>query len=233
MYDQTDTETPQWEAFLETWYEALGSKAITAAELEGLLKENAELRSVLPDAIADTEAKNYSVRLGQKLAKRNGVRYPNGFTLAKAGEKKRAVTWQVMRFENETSPGLNFKGEVGEVTTTSSPYEYSKKERCMCTYEKEANTISLNLTTGIKLGEVARKTLPDQSITTNTNPREIVLGMTINRVFQIWRSKGAPVINLGPGENCVDLEKLLSHPDVPEKHLLAVRRWLDLVEAKS
>jgi len=231
MYDQTDTETPQWEAFLEMWHETLDSRAITAAELDGLLKEKAELCAVLPDVISDTEIKNYSVRLGQKLAKRNGVRYPNGFTLAKAGEKKRAVTWQVVRFEKETSPRISFNSEVGEVTTTSSPYRNPEKEMDICTYEEGAGITSPNLTTDTKLGEVAQKT--SQFIrTATTDPREIVLDMTIDRVFQIWRSNGAPVINLGPGENCFDLEKLLSHPDVPEKHLLAIRRWLDTVEAR-
>lgn len=37
---------------------------------------------------------------------------------------------------------------------------------------------------------------------------------------------GAPVIHLGPGVNCLDLEKLLSRPDVAREHLEAVRAWL-------
>ncbi|MBA7694318.1 hypothetical protein ES703_102925 [subsurface metagenome] len=91
---------------------------MTAAELISRISDSAELRASLPDAIADTEARNYSVRLGQRLSKRNGVRYPNGFALAKAGKKKRAVTWQVVRFENTTSTQFSLKGEVGEVATT-------------------------------------------------------------------------------------------------------------------
>ena len=37
---------------------------------------------------------------------------------------------------------------------------------------------------------------------------------------------GKPIINLGPGENCFGLDKLLSHRDINERHLEAVREWL-------
>ena len=51
----------------------------------------------------------------------------------------------------------------------------------------------------------------------------------IEKAIEIWRKEGAPVIHLGPGENCFDLEKLLSNPDIKAEHLLAVRRWLDKI----
>jgi len=66
----------------------------------------------------------------------------------------------------------------------------------------------------------------------DNNDGEIILKMTRAEVIDIWMTEGKPVIHVGPGENCLDLEKLLSRPDVSEKHLLAVRRWLDTVEAK-
>ncbi|MFC1944614.1 AAA family ATPase [Chloroflexota bacterium] len=64
--------------------------------------------------------------------------------------------------------------------------------------------------------------------TEETDP-ESVLGVPINRAIEIWRSLGAPVIHLGWGKNCFDLEKLLLYTSVPEKHLLAIRHWLDKV----
>ena len=54
-----------------------------------------------------------------------------------------------------------------------------------------------------------------------------ILGMPIEKAIEVWRSEGAPVIHLGPGENCTDLENMLSNPDVSESHLKAVRLWLD------
>jgi len=60
----------------------------------------------------------------------------------------------------------------------------------------------------------------------STNSPEAALGMPVIDVIEIWRSEGAPVINLGPGENCEDLEKLLGHLDVNAEHLEAISGWL-------
>ncbi|MFC2017166.1 DUF3854 domain-containing protein [Chloroflexota bacterium] len=53
------------------------------------------------------------------------------------------------------------------------------------------------------------------------------LGMTVEQVLSIWTAEGKPVINLGPGENCSNLEKMISHSNINERHLAAVREWLE------
>jgi hypothetical protein len=53
------------------------------------------------------------------------------------------------------------------------------------------------------------------------------LGMTINQALSIWGKAGKPNIPLGPGENCFGLEKLLSHQNILERHLTAVREWME------
>jgi len=53
------------------------------------------------------------------------------------------------------------------------------------------------------------------------------IGMAVERVLEIWTAEGKPEINLGPGENCSDLEKMLNHRDINERHLAAVREWLE------
>ncbi len=57
--------------------------------------------------------------------------------------------------------------------------------------------------------------------------------MTREDAIKLWRSEGAPVIHLGPGENCFDLEKLLSNPSTKPEHLAAVRAWLYCQEEKA
>jgi len=47
----------------------------------------------------------------------------------------------------------------------------------------------------------------------------------VDQVLEQWRSEGLPMIHLGPGENCTNLEKLLSRPEKME-HLEGVRAWL-------
>ena len=61
----------------------------------------------------------------------------------------------------------------------------------------------------------------------NTDRREVILGMSVADALHIWHSEGAPLIHLGPGENCEDLEKLLNNRDVKPEHLEAVRRRLE------
>lgn len=56
---------------------------------------------------------------------------------------------------------------------------------------------------------------------------EVILGMSVEKALEIWRSRGEPVIHLGPGENCLDLAKLLSKQGVSEHHLEAVRAWIE------
>jgi hypothetical protein len=55
----------------------------------------------------------------------------------------------------------------------------------------------------------------------------VELGMTVEQALGIWEESGKPIIYLGPGENCFGLEKLLSHRDINERHLAAVKKWLE------
>ena len=57
--------------------------------------------------------------------------------------------------------------------------------------------------------------------------KEEELGMSVLEALALWTADGKPVVNLGPGENCFDLEKLLSHRDINERHLAAIREWLE------
>lgn len=59
------------------------------------------------------------------------------------------------------------------------------------------------------------------------NSIEAVLGMPIEKALKLWRSQGAPVIHLGPRENCLDLSRLLSSPNVKAEHLESIKAWLD------
>jgi len=50
--------------------------------------------------------------------------------------------------------------------------------------------------------------------------------MSEEKAIELWRKEGAPLIYIGPGENCENLEKLLSNPDVKPEYVEAVRVWL-------
>ena len=61
------------------------------------------------------------------------------------------------------------------------------------------------------------------------NAVETTLGMPIKKVLEIWEIEGKPVIQVGPGESCPGIDKLLSNPGIQERHLKAIRSWLDKV----
>ena len=105
MYNEADAETPQWEGFLKIWHDILGDKAVTAAELISHIHDNTELRDALPDVIADPGIKNYTRRLGNALARKKGVRYPNGYSVIKTDKGEHGAMWQVL------TPGLTLKKE--------------------------------------------------------------------------------------------------------------------------
>jgi len=132
MYNEVDTETPQWEGFLQTLREVLGDKVITAAELTILLSNNTNLRTALPEAIADTNVRNYSRILGNAIAKRKDERYPNGFSIVKAGETNRAARWKVMSPHESDSYQSSFNNESQESSFGDQREEKKEDDNNAC-----------------------------------------------------------------------------------------------------
>ena len=219
MYDRMDIDTPQWEGFLATWREVIGDAPVTVAELVKKLNDSEELASTLPDSLATRDGRDYSRRLGNALSKRNEVRLPNGLMVKKAGQRKHAITWQVVSYENANSPQFSFGGELGELglTPAHNGQEHMDNKNV---YREGAGINSSNSLLAVKSGELTHPEI--------TPPADYtaVLGMAREDAIKLWRSGGTPVIHLGPGVNCLDLEKLLFRPDVASEHLEVVRTWL-------
>jgi hypothetical protein len=99
MYDETDTDTPQWEGFLEAWQEFVGKEPATVAEVISILNTNADFKDTLPEILMGKDGRDYSRRLGNALSRRNGMRYTNGLMIMKAHKKKHGVfSWQVANY---------------------------------------------------------------------------------------------------------------------------------------
>jgi len=56
---------------------------------------------------------------------------------------------------------------------------------------------------------------------------EEIIGMSIEEALEIWTKEGKPVVHLGPGENCFDIGKVLNFGRPNERHLDAIRKWLE------
>jgi len=59
------------------------------------------------------------------------------------------------------------------------------------------------------------------------DPLKDFFHMTREQIVDIWEKAGKPEIYLGNGETCFGLEKLLSHCDIKERQIAAIREWLE------
>lgn len=130
MYDQADEETPQWEAFFEAWREKWADQAVTTKDVAKAAQEDEAIAQVIPDFLGDVTDKGFTRRLGNHLAKREGMAFSNGLSVHKAGAKQRALAWVV-----KTSDGQSRKSEFSEFSEFISPksqtlFSEDKKDAC-------------------------------------------------------------------------------------------------------
>jgi hypothetical protein len=106
LYNQADSDTQQWAAFLHAWQATYGEREVLAADvaqdLKGSPLENSiavtDLYNALPDELTDIHRGDFRRRLGKALAAHVGSQFDeSGLHLVKASTQRRsgAVYWQV------------------------------------------------------------------------------------------------------------------------------------------
>lgn len=101
MYQKADVETPQWEGFFTAWQEKFGGEAVTTSQVVESINEHGVLAEALPDTI-DRDPKKINRSLSHSLARRTGVRYPNGLMVNKSEKMVHHTTaWQVINYRQE------------------------------------------------------------------------------------------------------------------------------------
>ncbi|HEY6411905.1 MAG TPA: hypothetical protein VIY29_30980, partial [Ktedonobacteraceae bacterium] len=106
LYDQADSDTQQWAAFLHAWQATYGEREVLAADVARDLKESSlensiavtDLYNALPDELTDIHRGDFRRRLGKALAAHVGSQFDeSGLHLVKASTQRRsgAVYWQV------------------------------------------------------------------------------------------------------------------------------------------
>ncbi len=156
-----------------------------------------------------------------------------GFIKERVGkERQRILRWDEERVKKLASLyGLQLQPSV-------SPLEVVKVSLVSAPDTKQADTINPDLAkcppkcppnSEADPGVTAdTKDTSDTILETANHDRYLPgLGMTVEQALSIWQEAGRPIIYLGPGENCVDLERLLSNGEINERHLATVRRWLE------
>jgi len=145
--------------------------------------------------------------------------------------KQRAIEWKITSVDSQLT-SFSFKSEPSESSTT---LRASPKINTPGNGEKEKDTDEYGNKEWVEPDSL--DSLPDTKSSESSpggdsgesaTPLDYAaaLSMPVEDAIEIWRSEGAPVIHLGPGVNCFDVENLLTRQDVSPEHLEAVRAWL-------
>lgn len=105
MWEQADTESFEWEAFLERWLDIYGNTPITPKELMQDIVDRAAIAEAIPVSISDAVSGkgNSFARIGYQLKARLGKRYgPRGLRLERGPRMNKGVTWMVVAEDDPT-----------------------------------------------------------------------------------------------------------------------------------
>lgn len=96
LYQQSDPTVAAWEVFLGELFERMPKSGFKSLDIAVRLREDGDLRAVLPEDLGDFGDKGFQRRLGNALRSRDGRRYgESGIHLVRVGTKQNAAVWAV------------------------------------------------------------------------------------------------------------------------------------------
>lgn len=108
LWEQSDTESTEWEAFLANWVEMYGTEPVTPKELVQDIESGAAIAETAPAPVSDAvHGKGSSCsRVGCQLKARLGKRYgPRGLRLERGPQKSHGNTWVVLEDTGDAMEG--------------------------------------------------------------------------------------------------------------------------------
>jgi hypothetical protein len=120
LYNETDSDGPQWANFLEAWEQVLGMQKLTAGEIVEAMRSNQSLADTLPENLVTgfrEESKSFNKVFGKALRDRRGTPYgPNNIRLACSEDKhKKQKLWSIV-----SSPNAGLKPRLWIITGTAT-----------------------------------------------------------------------------------------------------------------
>lgn len=103
LWEQSDTESTEWEAFLSNWREVYGDTPITPKELVRDIETGTEIADAVPAVVSDAVhgKGDRCSRIGKQFRARLGKRYgPGGLRLERGPRRGKGVTWVVSVGDN-------------------------------------------------------------------------------------------------------------------------------------
>jgi hypothetical protein len=128
VYGNVDEDGPQWEQFLQAWYDVNRDNEVTPAELVTQVNFNkGGIRDALPDELAlhQNDPGKLRVRLGRALAHRRDSQYGD-YRLEKTGQDShsKAKRWRVVRVQQDgqcrSAPVIPIRRQPDELQISTS-----------------------------------------------------------------------------------------------------------------
>ena len=151
LYEETDTEGPQWAGFLEYWHTtALGTSKYTTAQIIEKMKQDATFASILPEPLAGAvfaepkEIKAFSIKLGRALQKRRGTPYgASNFRLQRDEDTHtKQKLWSVISAPLTTAKPVRLVWSQPEPKTSEEPLAPSPQELVLVEPPSEEEQLS-------------------------------------------------------------------------------------------
>lgn len=226
-----------------------GELAVTVADLVAKLKSDPDFMATLPNSI-DKKEEQLNKSLGNQISRRKCTRFVNGLTIIETGEKKHAKLWKVVNYQNGEleKPLSDLEKTKMANSQLNSPYNSpprSDKNKANNDDSGRPGELgeslsNLDRTDRRKNGKndikvtIVETNSPNSPLVSN-HDGELGSGngelaklthqeTLLNELLDLWNRLGRPIIHLGAGENCEDLEKLLSRT-INERQRSALLVW--------
>jgi hypothetical protein len=168
--------------------------------------------------------RNYGRRLGIALSRRKDMKFPNDLSLITDGEFRRALKWKVVRIL-KTKTHTNLATNVSLESLVQPTRMSTNEDTSNLLYREGLLPDSQNSQSASAAESLETKDShgisQDDSVSCR-NSKDLFT----DDLLQLWISEGRPIIHLGDGENCEDLERLLSGV-VNERQNSAIKLWYE------
>lgn len=140
LWEQSDTESTEWETFLAAWLDVYSNSPVTPKELVRDIEAESSIAEAVPATVSDAvhgKGNVYS-KLGHQFKSRLGKRYGlRGLRLEKGPEKRNGNTWLVVEdsFDSTATLHINSRSIASNVEGVESRLPQTREQSQLCAEE--------------------------------------------------------------------------------------------------
>jgi len=152
-----------------------------------------------------------------------------GFSKDRIGKgRQRIIRWDGERVTRLSATyGLNYTSSVSRTELSQPSLLSALATNGADSIEKEPSYCPPYCPPSSEAGSTSEADTAGGADSNRQDKENRELDLDVDLLLSVWSKEGKPVVHLGPGENCFDLEKLISRRDISDRHLNAIKNWLD------